>query len=50
MESHMHRRIIQFFDLLGLINRRLQILHFLVNLALLGLLVMGIHALFVRHP
>jgi hypothetical protein len=50
-ESQMCRNIDKFFDLLELINRRLPILHhFLVNLALLGLLVLGIHALFVRHP
>ena len=47
----MRNRIKQFFDLLELLNSKLPILHhFLVNLALLGLLLLGIHALFVRHP
>jgi len=47
----MRHRVTQFFDLLELINSRLPILHhLLVNLALLGLLALGIHALFVRQP
>jgi hypothetical protein len=50
-KSHMHNRINRFFDLLELLNDKLHILHtFLVHLAVLWLLLLGIHALFVRHP
>jgi hypothetical protein len=47
----MRTRLKNFFDLLDYANSRLPILHhFLVNVALLGLLVVGIHALFTKHP
>jgi hypothetical protein len=46
----MKDQIKQFFDLLEYTNGRLPILHhFFVDLALLGLLVLGIHALFSVH-